>query len=69
MFTGTPTPVVELPQFNPDDHPDFLTDFNQAFRNIDDKIAVLRSNIESLETRIATLEQRVRLQKGEIYNE
>lgn len=63
MFTGTPTPVVELPQFNPDDHPDFLTDFNQAFRDIDGKIGELITEIGILETRIATLEQRVRLQK------
>lgn len=63
MFTGTPTPVVELPQFNPEDHPDFLTDFNQAFRDIDGKIGELITEIGILETRIATLEQRVRLQK------
>lgn len=63
MFTGTPTPVVELPQFNPDDHPDFLTDFNQAFRDIDGKIGELITEIGILETRIATLEQSVRLQK------
>lgn len=65
MFTGTPTPVVELPQFNPEDHPDFLTDFNQAFRNIDGKIGELITEIGILETRIATLEQSVRLQKGD----
>lgn len=65
MFTGTPTPVVELPQFNPEDHPDFLTDFNQAFRNIDEKIGELITEIGILETRIATLEQSVRLQKGD----
>lgn len=65
MFTGTPTPVVELPQFNPEDHPDFLTDFNHAFRNIDEKIGELITEIGILETRIATLEQSVRLQKGD----
>lgn len=65
MFTGTPTPVVELPQFNPEDHPDFLTDFNQAYRNIDEKIGELITEIGILETRIATLEQSVRLQKGD----
>ena len=65
MFTGTPTPVVELPQFNPEDHPDFLTDFNQAFRDIDGKIGELITEIGILETRIATLEQSVRLQKGD----
>lgn len=65
MFTGTPTPVVELPQFNPEDHPDFLTDFNQAFRNIDGTIGELITEIGILETRIATLEQSVRLQKGD----
>lgn len=65
MFTGTPTPVVELPQFNPEDHPDFLTDFNQAFRNIDEKIGELITEIGILETRIAALEQSARLQKGD----
>lgn len=65
MFTGTPTPVVKLPQFNPEDHPDFLTDFNQAFRNIDETIGELITEIGILETRIATLEQSVRLQKGD----
>lgn len=65
MFTGTPTPVVELPQFNQEDHPDFLTDFNQAFRNIDEKIGELITEIGILETRIAALEQSVRLQKGD----
>lgn len=63
MFTGTHTPVVKLPQFNPDDHPDFLTDFNQAFRDIDEMIGELIANIGVIESRIATLEQSVRLQK------
>lgn len=28
MFTGKPTTSLGLPIFKPDDHPDFLTDFN-----------------------------------------
>ena len=37
MFTGTPTKNLGLPNYNPNDHPDFLTDFNNAFKALDDK--------------------------------
>lgn len=57
MFTGTATPKLGLPQWNPTDHPDFLTDLNQAFKDIDknasdtsEEIAGYPQRLEELET-------------------
>lgn len=59
MFTGKPTTNLGLPIFNPDDHPDFLTDFNEAFRRIDMNSIEVREAHESLEQRFRVLEEKV----------
>lgn len=68
MFTGTETNNLGLPQFTPNDHPDFLTDINDAFRKIDkaigdcrNKNAELQELINALESRVALLESADRL--------
>lgn len=59
MFTGKPTTNLGLPIFEPDDHPDFLTDFNEAFRRIDTNSIEVREAHESLEQRVRVLEEKV----------
>lgn len=59
MFTGKATTSLGLPIFEPDDHPDFLTDFNEAFRRIDASHIEVREKLESLEQRIRVLEEKV----------
>lgn len=59
MFTGKPTTNLMLPIFKADDHPDFLTDFNEAFRRIDENSIEVREEHESLEQRVRVLEEKV----------
>lgn len=59
MFTGTPTPNLKLPIFEPCDHPDFLTDFNEAFRRIDDNAYEVQKKLAQFELRVSTLEEKV----------
>ena len=56
MFTGTPTAFLKLPQYNADDHPDFLTDFNKAFQIIDENAVKTNQLITQMQTKIAKLE-------------
>lgn len=62
------TPNLKLPIFEPNDHPDFLTDFNDAFKRIDEVIGETKeilkqhkTKIEQLETRVSELESVIRL--------
>ena len=54
------TPTLHLPQWTPTDHPDFLTDINGAFKNIDDFASGGNpggdGNNTSLENRVEDLE-------------
>lgn len=59
MFTGKPTTNLKLPIFEPDDHPDFLTDFNEAFRRIDENSIEVREEYESLAQKVRILEEKV----------
>lgn len=56
MFTGTATPKLGLPQWNPTDHPDFLTDLNQAFKDIDENASATSQEIEGYPQRLEELE-------------
>lgn len=67
------TERYELPQFAPNDHPDFLTDFNNAFKIIDEaledigdessandeQITSIREAIVTINESIASLSARV----------
>lgn len=59
MFTGKPTTNLMLPIFEPDDHPDFLTDFNEAFRRIDENSIEVSEDYESLAQKVRILEEKV----------
>ena len=56
MFTGTPTEKLGLPSYNPNDHPDFLTDFNEAFKNIDRFALEVTETTNQLTAQISKLE-------------
>lgn len=62
MFTGSPTEKLGLPSYNPNDHPDFLTDMNDAFRKLDafaleveQKTTALSAKVDKLEAELARL--------------
>lgn len=56
MFTGTATPNLGLPQWEPTDHPDFLTDLNQAFKNIDENAGSTGEEIKDVPKQISDLQ-------------
>lgn len=56
MFTGTPTQKLGLPQYNPNDHPDFLTEINEAFRKIDSFTLEIVQQNETLSAKVSILE-------------
>lgn len=76
MFTGTATPKLELPQWEPTDHPDFLTDINTAFQKIDEnagateesveEIAEIRDNVSNLQALTQSLNEDSQEMLGEI---
>lgn len=76
MFTGTATPKLELPQWEPTDHPDFLTDINTAFQKIDEnagateesveEIAEIRDNVSDLQALTQSLNEDSQEMLGEI---
>lgn len=76
MFTGTPTPKLGLPQWEPQNHPDFLTDMNEAFKKIDEnaqgtgesveEIAEIQSNIGDLQALTQSLNEDSQQMIGEI---
>lgn len=56
MFSGNATPKLGLPQWNPSDHPDFLTDLNQAFKDIDENATGVSEEIAGYPGRLEELE-------------
>lgn len=60
MFTGEPTRFLKLPQYEAKDHPDFLTDFNQAFRTIDASAMKNSNSIEYLQRELEVARQEIR---------
>lgn len=50
MASTNKTEHYGLPQYVPSDHPDFLTDFNNAFKKIDDVLYQLASSASTVET-------------------
>lgn len=56
MFTGTATPNLGLPQWSPTDHPDFLTDINQAFKDIDKNAGDVGEEIKDVPKQISDLQ-------------
>lgn len=56
MYTGTPTENLKLPQWNPTDHPDFLTDINGAFQKIDENAGALKEEVSGYPKRLEELE-------------
>lgn len=59
MFTGTPTPFLKLPNYNPNDRPDFLTDLNYAFKKIDETALGIDAQLVQLQTEVANLNRMV----------
>lgn len=60
MFSGEPTAVLKLPQYQPKDHPDFLTDFNEAFKRIDDWAANTQNRVRTLELQVQNLDNEIK---------
>lgn len=60
MFTGTPTPILKLPQYNPHDHPDFLTEINKAFATIDKHAGKVNSEITVLQNQVEILQNQLK---------
>lgn len=60
MFSGEPTAVLRLPQYEPNDHPDFLTDFNEAFKRIDDWAANTQNRVKTLELQMKNLDNEIK---------
>ena len=60
MFSGEKTPQLGLPQYNPNDHPDFLTDINKAFMEIDTFASKSVKKVNELSRRVAVLEQELK---------
>lgn len=72
-MSSNKTPNLQLPQFAAKDHPDFLTDFNDAFKKLDEvigglstssgastvEITALKQSIEAMNTAITDLTARV----------
>lgn len=59
MFTAT-TKNLKLPQYQPNDRPDFLTDFNEAFRRIDDWSIKVDNQLKGLTQKCSSLESEIR---------
>ena len=55
MFTGEPTQQLGLPNYNPNDHPDFLTDFNEAFKKLDAHALEVVTQLQTMSTEIKNL--------------
>lgn len=68
------TPNLGLPQWQPLDHPDFLTDFNEAFKKIDELGKVIPDNekqqeqIDNLTTQIVDLTEIIKELEDKIDN-
>lgn len=54
------TSNLKLPQFQPGEHPDFLTDFNEAFRRIDDWSVKVDNQLKGLTQKCSSLESEIR---------
>lgn len=55
MFTGNATTILGLPQYNPNDRPDFLTDINTAFKKIDENALDVDTELTSMQTDIENI--------------
>lgn len=53
-MTSRKTQNLELPQWELNDHPDFLTEMNEAYRKIDGAITSLQEEVEELNNRLST---------------
>lgn len=53
------TPNLRLPQFQPNDHPDFLTDFNNAFEKLDKAVTEIRNDLTNINNQITDIQARL----------
>lgn len=53
-MTSRKTQNLGLPQWALNDHPDFVTEMNEAYRKIDAAITSLQEEIEELNNRLST---------------
>lgn len=54
MTSGT-TENLNLPQYEMHDHPDFLTEINEAFRTIDSAITELQAEVALIKESVTSL--------------
>ena len=55
MCSGT-TQNLKLPQYDLSDHPDFLSEINEAYRIIDSSFTGLKTKLEEIDNRLKAVE-------------